>query len=141
MGVIGAHGEQYVRRDLPNVLIQDHTVNMCRDVWARTKILIMPSIYESYGMTGVEACYQGIPVLANPTPGLVESLGGAGWFIDRPDVDSYTQAVENLFADDALWQERSALALTRGSEIDAQAELDQFVRHVELRATVERNNL
>lgn len=141
LGVIGAHGEQYVRRDLSNVVIQDHTVNMCQDVWARTKVLLMPSIYESYGMTGIEACYQGIPVLANPTPGLLESLGQAGWFIERTDVAGYADAVESLLTDEGLWQSRSLLALDRGAEIDAQSELDQFVQRVEALVARERNRV
>lgn len=131
LGVVGAHGRQYTREDLPNVEIQPHTANMCGDVWRKTRVLMMPSIYESYGMTGVEACYQGIPVLANPTPGLLESLGPAGWFISREDVAGYTQAVEKLYTEPDLWIARSEMAVMRGEEINAAAELEEFVRAAE----------
>lgn len=132
LGVVGAHGNQYIRTDLPNVTIQEHTDRMCWNVWARTKVLMMPSIYESYGMTAIEACYQGIPVLANPTSGLLESLGTGGWFIDRPDIEGYAQAVDKLLTDQPFWRERSAAARARGAEINAAAELDEFCRQAEL---------
>ncbi|WP_460859644.1 glycosyltransferase family protein [Nocardiopsis coralliicola] len=74
MGVVGGHGEQVIRTDLANVRIQPHTANARRDIWARTLILLMPSVYESYGMVAVEAAHSGIPTIANPTP---RPAGGA----------------------------------------------------------------
>lgn len=131
LGVIGAHGQQVIRRDLPNVEIQEHTVNMCQDVWAKTKILLMPSIYESYGMTGLEACCQGIPVLANSTPGLQESLGIAGWFIPRDDIQRYAEVIRLLMEHEDEYDAWSAGALQRSTELRTEEELAEFVARVE----------
>src|SRR5690606_34956091 len=60
LGVIGAYGHQIVRR-LPNVEIAAHTGNMRDDVYARTRVLLMPSDYESWGRVAVEAIVSGIP--------------------------------------------------------------------------------
>jgi glycosyltransferase involved in cell wall biosynthesis len=119
--------EQIRRADLPNVTWQPHTADMCRDVWARTRVLLMPSDYESWGMVGIEAMHSGIPVIAHPTPGLRESLAGAGTFLDRDDVDAWEQAIRRLYDDEAAAQR----ARQRAAELDPRPELDAFVRAVE----------
>jgi glycosyltransferase involved in cell wall biosynthesis len=90
LGVVGAHGVQVVRRDLPNVTIAKHTPDM-RTIWAQTRVLLMPSFYESYGLTAPEAGLNGIPTIAHPTPGLVENLGSGGMFADRDHPHEWRQ--------------------------------------------------
>lgn len=95
LGVVGGHGVQVVRRNLPNVTILDHGPDMKR-VWERTRILLMPSVYESYGLTAVEAGINGIPTIANPTPGLMENLGERGLFVDRDNVEGWVHEIRRL---------------------------------------------
>jgi glycosyltransferase involved in cell wall biosynthesis len=130
LGVIGAHGRQ-IRVGGPNVDLVEHTTDMRSQVWARTKVLIMPSVYESYGMAGVEAMASGIPVVAAPTPGLRESLGEAGIFVERDDVDGWERAVRLLLEDRCAWDEASERALKRSAELDPTDELDRWVTAVE----------
>lgn len=131
LGVIGAHGTQVILRGVPNVEIQEHTTDMCRDVWKKTAICIMPSIYESYGMVGLEAASLGIPVIAAPTPGLKESLGSAGWFIPRDNILGYAEAIKTLMYDERLYDERSQLMKDRFSEINPAGELAHLIETVE----------
>lgn len=131
LGVVGAHGHQVINETLPNVEIQPHTTNMCADVWAKTGIVIMPSIYESYGMVALEAASLGIPVLANPTPGLQESMGEGAWFIDRKNLPGYAKAISVLKANAASYYEWASKSLRRFSEIDTEAEMSAFVKTVE----------
>ncbi|MGP4114654.1 glycosyltransferase family 4 protein [Streptomyces sp. 4N509B] len=128
-GVVGGHGPQIIRR-APNVEIIPHTSDMRRDVWARTRVLLMPSIYESYGMAGVEAMASGIPVIAHPTPGLQESLGDAGIFVDRGDLDGWERELRRL-ADADEWQAASTAAAKRSAELDPREELAAWVAAVE----------
>lgn len=130
LGVVGGHGQQIIRRDLPNVTIQDHTDDMPGDVWSRTRILLMPSLYESYGMAGVEALASGIPVIANPTNGLTESLGHAGIFVHRDDIDGWQREIERLL-DHKQWEAASKRAEQRSAELDPSAELDAWVDAIE----------
>jgi glycosyltransferase involved in cell wall biosynthesis len=97
LGVTGAYGEQ-APGDLPNVELLDHVPNPAmRDlVYARTRVLLMPSSYESWGRVATEATAAGIPVIASPTPGLMENLGEAGIFVDPDDVDGYVRALRTL---------------------------------------------
>lgn len=131
LGVVGAHGHQIIREDLPNVEIQPHTTNMCADVWAKTGIVIMPSIYESYGMVALEAASLGIPVLANPTPGLRESMGDGAWFIDRKNIPGYAKAISVLKANSASYYEWATKSAKRFAEIDTEAELSALITTLE----------
>jgi glycosyltransferase involved in cell wall biosynthesis len=133
LGVVGTHGEQETDRfrDDYNVQILNTTQDM-REVWRKTRVVLMPSGYESYGMVAAEACVSGIPVIAHPTPGLTECLGSAGIFIDRDDTDKYEQALRLLLTDDNHYQERSDLARLRARELvcQSQQELSTFVDNI-----------
>lgn len=130
LAVEGGHGAQIVE-SWPNVRFQPQTTNMRDDVWSRTKILLMPSIYESYGMVGVEALASGIPVIANPTFGLRESLDYAGIFVDRSDLDGWQREIERLLTDRDYYVERSELARKRSKELDPQRELSVVAERIE----------
>src|SRR5690606_19301196 len=67
LAVRGGYGHQDIRR-VPNVEVVPHLPchRMRDEVYARTKILLMPSEYESWGRVGVEAMCSGIPVIAHP---------------------------------------------------------------------------
>lgn len=130
LGVIGTHGEQLAPHET-HVQVHPVTQDM-REVWAQTKVLLMPSEYESYGMCAAEALISGIPVIAHPTPGLVECLGSAGIFIDRDDVDGYERALRALLTDPDLYEAESLDARERGAVLVAQTEkeLRKFVNAV-----------
>lgn len=132
LGVIGGYGEQIIRDDLPNVEIVPHTPGdrMAKDVYARTKILLAPSSYESYGRVAVEAMCSGIPVIAHPTPGLMESLGAAGTFCDRDDLGGWEAAIRRITAP-AAYPKLSKSAAARAAALDPAAELDVWCRAME----------
>jgi glycosyltransferase involved in cell wall biosynthesis len=92
----------------------------------------MPSERETWGMTGVEAMASGIPVIAHPTPGLLESLGDAGVFVDRSDADGWVEQIERLH-DPTEWATASAKALTRAAELRdlMRDDIARFVTEVE----------
>lgn len=132
LGVEGGYGKQE-KTNLPNVKYLGNTPQI-RDVYAQTRILLMPSQYESYGRTGVEAMSAGIPVIANPTPGLKESLGGAGIFCDLKDPKSWVEAIKAL-DDEKTYNEASKKCLARYAEIEEQSdkelkELEIFLQNI-----------
>lgn len=122
LGVEGGYGHQIRSSRHPNVEFVQNTTDMRSDVWSRTRILLAPSVYESYGMAAVEALASGIPVVAHPTPGLLESLDYAGIFVDRDDPDGYADAIEAL-DDPDYYRERSELALQRSTELHPEGDL------------------
>ncbi len=96
------------------------------EVYARTRILLVPSEYESWGRVGVEAFAAGIPVIAHPTPGLTESLGTAGIFANRRDIDAWEQAINGLLKPRA-YTAASKKAKARAAELDPTADLERWV--------------
>ena len=119
LGVIGAYGDPQVTPDLPNVDITAHTADLRGDVLSRTRLLLMPSSYESFGRVAAEAMCAGIPVIAHPTPGLLENLSDAGTFVDREDVDGWAAAITRLLRPRA-WKAASTRAAARAAEQQAQ---------------------
>jgi hypothetical protein len=130
LGVEGTHGTQEKPR-IPNIEYVPVTQDM-RDVWRKTRVVLMPSGYESYGMVAAEAQVNGIPVIANPTPGLAECLGNAGIYIPRANIDDYERTLRLLLEDRKHYQERSDMARVRGLELEAQTkrELARFLEEM-----------
>jgi glycosyltransferase involved in cell wall biosynthesis len=78
LGVRGSYDQQLVE-DLPNVTLIDNTPDIL-SVYKQTRILLMPSRYESWGRTATEAMCNGIPVICCPTEGLKENCGDAALY-------------------------------------------------------------
>lgn len=131
LGVAGAYGDQ-VRRELPNVLWQDHIPGAAmRDtVYRKTRVLLMPSIYESYGRVAMEGACSGIPTIAHPTPGLRESLGQAGLFADRDDLDAWAAHLEHLSVP-ANWTAASHRSRARADALTPDVDCGRWVTAVE----------
>jgi glycosyltransferase involved in cell wall biosynthesis len=125
----GYQQAEQVREDLPNVAWQPQTDNMATDVWARTRVLLMPSEEESYGLAAVEAACSGIPTIAHPTPGLKEALGDGGVFVDRSDIDAWETALRNLLGDG--WEAASKAALGVVDRLDTEREVAAWMEAIE----------
>lgn len=124
LAVGGAYGhQQTIPRRLRNVTYQPPTGTIAADVYARTRLLMVPSRYESWGRVAVEAMCSGIPVLAQPTPGLLESCGDAGVYLDRDDPEAWAAAIVAL-DDEATYRERSGRATFRAVMLDKAADRD-----------------
>lgn len=131
LAVTGAYGQQ-ILPELPNVEIVEHVPGeeMRDRVYARTRMLLMPSSYESWGRAGVEALASGLPVIAHPTPGLCESLGEAGIFVDRNDVAGYEAVIRKLKTA-AEYRLASKRARARSAELDPTVQLTAWRDAVE----------
>ncbi|HEX7160536.1 MAG TPA: glycosyltransferase family 4 protein [Trebonia sp.] len=117
LGVTGGYGRQQDMRGLANAVVLPHVPHeqMREQVWSRTRILLVPSAYESWGRVASEAICSGIPVIAHPTAGLVENLGPAGIFVDRDDVDGWVNELRRLAIPDE-YAAASAAAGARAAE-------------------------
>lgn len=124
LGVRGSYDEQIIP-NLPNVKIVANSPNV-KEVYAQTRILLMPSAYESWGMTATEAMCNGIPVICTNTPGLVENCGDSGIYIkDRNDIKSWIAAITKLDEKKA-YTIQSKKARERSRSLDPRKTLDEF---------------
>ncbi|MDF2269349.1 glycosyltransferase family 4 protein [Streptomyces coacervatus] len=133
LGVRGAYGQQITPPiRMPNCEVVDGVPGdqMRTHVYARSRVILMPSIYESWGRVAVEAFASGIPVIAHPTPGLVESLGEAGIFAYRDDLNAWTHALRSL-SDPDNWEKASHRAKARSAELSATRDLDTWCDAIE----------
>ena len=116
-----------------------------RNILKRTRLLVLPSYYESFGRIAVEAMYNGIPVLyskpvAKPkypggsTEGVESWIKPAGIACDREKIEEWAYAIANLDSEET-YTARSALVrqhiqnmnlFTEGARIAGLVE--QFVR-------------
>ncbi len=147
--VEGIYGEQVAPPNLgdewvkahPNIEFMANNPDF-REVLKKTKVLLMPSGYESYGRCAVEAACAGIPSIVHPTEGLLEALGaervprpreldcgwvsGAGIYCDREDIESWKLQIERLYADEIYYRSRSDAALKLAASFDPEADFDRL---------------
>lgn len=110
LAVKGGYDQQMIAR-MPNVEIVDNTHDI-RPIYARTRILLVPSLIETYGRVAVEAMCSGIPVIANTTAGLVEACSDAATYCDRNKAGEWVKAIEAL-DDPKFYAKRSKAATDR----------------------------
>lgn len=142
LAVEGAYGEQQ-RPDParhPGVAWQPQTGDMRNDVYARTRVLVVPSEYESWGRCAVEAMCAGIPVVAAPTAGLVEACGDAAIFVELSAGVAGWQAALAILDDPTEYRRWSERARRRAEQLDAQsyADLDVWDRVIRASAAAGR---
>lgn len=128
LAVKGSYSDQIDAFPAKNIELVDHTDNMVRDVYSRTKIIMMPSKKETWGMVAIEAMCSGIPVVAHPTQGLVEACGDAGIFVNRDKGLIWKAVLDKLMTDSAYYAERSGACLARARQLSklAKRQLAEF---------------
>jgi glycosyltransferase involved in cell wall biosynthesis len=77
--------------------------------------LVLPSLYEGFGLPALEAMACGTPVLASTTSSLPEVVGDAGLLVDPLDVDAIAGALGRLADDPALRAELAARGRARAA--------------------------
>lgn len=121
LSVAGSYGQQDVR-ELPNVT---HWKNQpdAREIYKVTRLLLMPSMYESFGRTAGEAICSGIPVLCTSMPGLKENLSYAGVYCDN-----LSNFIDNIMKLDGKreYENASEVAKKRSIELNPISKLEKF---------------
>lgn len=144
LAIKGGYDTQFIE-SLPNVTVLDNSPDM-DPVYRYTRILLMPSAFESWGMTATEAMCNGIPVIYNSTPGLRENVGDNGIELhnlnpdyeeqdlkggEHPGIDpeanleQWVKAIKRL--DNHLcYKKYSNLSRKRSRELDPEKELGEL---------------
>jgi len=97
---------------VPNVYLRPATFDM-RSIYESTALLLVPSqCEEAFGRVVLEACANGIPVVASAVGGIAEALGGGGLLLSAADpAERWAQAIESVLADSDQYQRLSSAGL------------------------------
>ena len=94
LGVEGGYEDQ-IKEDLPNVEFCPHDPDIA-SIYAKTRVLLMPSKVESFGMAAVEAQANGIPVIASDVSSLHDALGDGALYVNRKNKKGWATALQTL---------------------------------------------
>lgn len=111
----GGYGIQH-NVNMDNVTHIGNTQNIFDDVYAKTRVLMMPSLYESYGMCAAEAAYCGIPVICSKSAGFRECLGESGIYVNSLKWTDWNKKL--LMLNDNEIYKKYSKAVKRHSEED-----------------------
>jgi glycosyltransferase involved in cell wall biosynthesis len=133
LAVKGGYGEQVIKSGYPNITFIDNTRDITSEVYAKSKVILMPSKYESYGRIAVEALASGIPTLASPTPGLKEALDYGGNYAPLDSLFKWHEALRKLLGNSDYYEDACFAAKTRSEELwrRSQYELKAYVAKME----------
>lgn len=130
LGVGGGYWKNtQVFEELPNVTFMPNQPDM-KQVYGKSRIVLMPSDYETYGLVAREAIINGLPVIVHPTTGLRENLEFSGIYLDRNDIEAWEKEIRDL-DDPDYYELRSGMALERAGEDMTEVEIAEFLKAID----------
>lgn len=118
---------------LPNVTVMPRFDDP-RDMFALTKIIVMPLGGISYGRIAVEASVSGIPTIATGYAGIREAMGDAATYCSPSYPEHWVEAIDRLYTDPAAYDEAMGKAYARADEIDFEGDTNALCEAVEATA-------
>lgn len=110
--------------DIPNIYLRPVTLDV-RTVYESTALLLAPSQWEeAFGRVVLEACANGIPVVASAIGGIPEAMGGGGVLLAAEDPgDRWAEAIESVLSNPELYKRLSeaGIAHARQKQFDVEA--------------------
>jgi glycosyltransferase involved in cell wall biosynthesis len=73
-------------------------------LYAGAAAFVLPSLYEGFGLTALEALAAGVPVVATARGALPEVVGQAAQLVDPTDQEALADALERALDDPAPWR-------------------------------------
>lgn len=77
--------------------------------YAESRIAVVPSLYEGFGLPAGEALACGIPLICSDGGALPEVVGDAAFMVEAGDVKALAQAIKQLLTNDDDYKKFSAL--------------------------------
>lgn len=85
------------------------------ELYRGARALVLPSLYEGFGLTALEAMACGTPVIATRAASVPEVVGDAARRVDPLDVDALATAMTELLTNDALASDLRERGLARAT--------------------------
>ena len=83
----------------------------------RSKIVVMPSKFEGFGLVAYEAMCLGVPVIACPVGGLVNIIDNNCGYLCN-DVDDFVSKITTLLTDKDEYNKKVKLSLEKSISLD-----------------------
>jgi glycosyltransferase involved in cell wall biosynthesis len=122
--ILGGYQQQILPQP-DNVIVRPHGLDMAK-IYESSKMVIVPSKYESWGRVAAEAIVSGLLVIHSDTLGLKEVGGHKTYTItDRNDVNDWAEVITDFMEYDNCYNDRIEHILQRKTELLQQAEEDK----------------
>lgn len=95
----------------------DALARLYANAWA----LVMPSLYEGFGLPLVEAMQWGLPIISSSAGAMSEIAGDAALMVDPQSTDAICQAMSALTTNGALRAQLAQRSKARGAQFDWQS--------------------
>jgi glycosyltransferase involved in cell wall biosynthesis len=96
-------------------------------LYRSASLVLMPSLYEGFGLPMLEAAARGAAVVASDLPSLRETGEGVARFVPPGDVSEWSRAIRELAADEPARRRMGAAGPARAAEYD----YARYAAHVE----------
>lgn len=113
-----------VVKDIPNIELCPRVApEEVEKYFKQTRILLVPSRYETYGMSAIEAAGYGIPTVHVDTPHVREGIGEGAILVPGLNVDATAQAIDTIEVNYNLYSKN---ARKRAEWLHARQEIEQL---------------
>ncbi|MEF3691793.1 MAG: glycosyltransferase family 1 protein [Candidatus Moraniibacteriota bacterium] len=85
-------------------------------IMKKAEFLLLPSLYEGFGTTVLEAFGAGLPAMISDIPSLREIAGEAAYFVNPIDIEEMSEAMVNFSQDSGLRSELRERGLKRAED-------------------------
>lgn len=96
--------------------IENVTDEKRRELLRSADLVVVPSLYEGFGLVALEAMQAGTALIASNAGSLPEVVGDGGVLIDPNDVNAWAEAMRSLLVDDAKRQRLAEKGRTRAKD-------------------------
>jgi glycosyltransferase involved in cell wall biosynthesis len=96
----------------------DHEDERLRHYYASAEALVLPSLYESFGLPALEAMALGCPVIVSKLGGLPEVCGDAVLYVNPYDVSDIAAQIERILTDRTLRDRLKHKGIARAEQFD-----------------------
>ncbi len=108
--------KNYAESHSLNIVFEGFKDNVCTYMNA-TKLILMPSIFEGFGLVALEAMSLGKPVVCSGVGGLSDIINDNCGYICK-DLNEYSAAVTELLGNPEIYGQKTTAARNRAAEFD-----------------------
>lgn len=109
----------------------EHDSSKLANIYRNAKLVVFPSLTESFGMISVEAMACGCPLVASCAPAIPEIAGDAAEYFNPYDIDDMVSKIERVLANENLREALISKGRERVARYNWQSSISQLLQIVE----------